>query len=67
MTRVFFFMQIKRRILIMRCEYGRISDERILLNMHARERYRVTETTAGIPGGMYRKLEDSHGCFQGEG
>lgn len=33
--------------------------------MRARERYRVTETTAGIPGGMYRKLEDSHGCFQG--
>lgn len=25
----------------------------------------MTETTAGIPGGMYRKLEDSHGCFQG--
>jgi len=20
---------------------------------------------AGIPGGMYRKLEDSYGCFQG--
>jgi len=31
------------------------------------ERERERETTAGIPGGMYRKLEDSHGCFQKRG
>lgn len=27
----------------------------------------MTETTAGIPGGMYRKLEDSRGYFLGTG
>lgn len=39
------------------------------MRVRACERYRVTEreTMAGIPGGMYRKLEDSHGCFQRRG